>query len=202
VHPEHGNVFPAGRRMVFTLRRHSGAKGKGALVTRVGVGLAETPEVAKALVDAYVAIPESILSTDTGVAFNKLGKEFQLHLTVNHSETLTGSEGQHNNNAESFSARQDRSEKGIYLNIEAKYLHDYAVETAFREDHRRLAPGAQADRALFWALNVGLSHYWRGFTHGKHRDYEILKPANQPAKASGPAKGRWPASQMNGRPPR
>ena len=202
VHPEHGTVFPAGRRMVFTLRRRSGAKGKGALVTRVGVGLAETLDVAQALVDLYVATPESTLSTDMGGAFNKVGKEFQLHLQVNHSETLVGPEGQHVNNSEGFTARQDRSEKGIYLNIEAKYLHDYVVETAFREDHRRLAPGAQADRALFWALNVGLSHYWRGFTHGKHRDYEILKPANRPAKASGPAKGSSPVSAMNGRPPR
>ena len=52
----------------------------------------------------------------------------------------------------------------MYLNIEPKYLTDYVVETAFEEDHRRMAPGAQ--RALFWALNVGLSHHWRNFTHG------------------------------------
>ncbi len=43
VHPEHGNVFPDGRRMVFALRRRSGAKGKGALVTRVGWAPRSTP---------------------------------------------------------------------------------------------------------------------------------------------------------------
>ena len=201
-HPEHGAVFPASRRIAFTLRRRSGVKGRGALVTRVGIGLAETPDVAQALVDAYVVTPESILSTDTGTAFMKVGKQFQLHLQVNHSETLVGPNGEHVNNSEGFSARQDRSEKGVYLNIEPKHLHDYVVETAFREDHRRMAPGAVADRATHWALNVGLSQFWRGYTHGKHRDYEILATGDRPAKPSGPKRGRSPVSSVNGRPPR
>lgn len=202
VHPEHGNVYPEGRRMAFTIRRRSGVKGRGALVTRVGIGLAETPDVVQAMVDAYLCTPESILATDTGTAFVKVGKQFQAHLTVNHSETLSGPNGEHNNHAEGFSARQDRSEKGILLNIEPKYLHDYVAETAWREDHRRMASGAAADRALYWALNVGLSRDWRNFTHGHHRDYEILMPENRPAKPSGPMKGRSPVSSVNGRAPR
>ena len=102
-----------------------------------------------------------------------------------------------------LSARQDRSEKGVYLNIEPKYLTDYAVETAFREDHRRLAPGAFADRALSFVLRVGPSQYWRDFSHGAHRSYEILANGDRPdAKASGPAKGRSPIPAENGRPPR
>ncbi|WP_332752051.1 IS1595 family transposase [Hydrogenophaga sp.] len=189
LHPEHGNVFPPTRRVVVTLRRRHTSAGSGSSITRVGVGIAETPEVMEALAKMYVAIPESVLSTDTGTAFNKLGKKFQLHLQVNHSETLVGPDGQHSNNAESFSARQDRSEKGVYMNIEPKYLHDYAVETAFREDYRRFAPGKAADLALHHALNVGESHFWRGFTHGHHRKYEILATGNKPARASGPAKG-------------
>jgi hypothetical protein len=43
------------------------------------------------------------------------------------------------------------SELGIYLNLEPKYLLDYAVETAFREDHRRLPPGEVADVILHYA---------------------------------------------------
>lgn len=189
LHPEHGNVFPPTRRIVITLRKRSSVPGGGSAMTRVGVGRAETPEVVEALAKAYVAIPESVLSTDTGTAFTKLGRKFQLHLQVNHTEALVGPEGQHSNNAESFSARQDRSEKGVYLNIEPKYLHDYAVETAFREDHRRVASGQAADRALHFALNVGHSHFWRGFTHGRHRQYEILATGNSPFPASGPARG-------------
>lgn len=201
-HPEHGAVFPEARRIVFTCRRRSGHKGKGTTITRVGVGLAETPDVAQAMVEAYVATPESILATDTGSAFKKVGKEFKLHLAVNHSETLVGPNGEHVNNSESFTARQDRSEKGVYMNIEPKYLADYSTETAFREDHCRLAPGAQADRALGIAFGVGPSLFWRGFTHGKHRNFEVLATGNRPAQASGPLKGRSPVPAMNGRLPR
>ena len=189
LHPEHGNVFPPTRRIVVTIRKRSNTSGGGSVMTRVGIGHAETPAVAEALAKAYVAIPESVLATDTGTAFSKLGKKFLLHLQVNHSETLVGPNGEHSNNAESFSARQDRSEKGVYLNIEPKYLHDYAVETAFREDHRRVAPGAAADKALAFALGVGHSHFWRGFTHGHHRKHEILLTGNIASSASGPKKG-------------
>ena len=106
------------------------------------------------------------------------------------------------NNSEGFTARQDRSEAGVYLNIEPKYLLDYAAETAFREDHRRLPPGEVADRVLHYALNVGLSQDWRGFTHGHHRETELLLPESRPAMASGPVKGRSPHSTADGRPPR
>jgi hypothetical protein len=202
VNPDNGAAFPAARRIVFTCRRKSGQKGKGACMTRIGVGMGETPDVAQALAEAYVAVPESILATDTGSAFFKLGKEFQLHLQVNHSETLVGPNGEHVNNAEGFTARQDRSEKGVYLNIEPKYLSDYVAETAFREDHRRLAPGAQADRALGFALSVGPSHFWSGFTHGQHRGYELLATGRKPAPSSGPMRGRSPVPAENGRLPR
>jgi transposase-like protein len=202
VDPQYGAHYPSSRRIVWTLRKRSEKEGRGATVTRVGIGMAETPEIAMSLATAYIAIPESILATDSGTAFSKLGKKFQCHFQVNHSETLSGPNGEHNNFAESYGARQDRAEKGIYLNIEAKYLCDYAVETAFREDHRRLAPGAIGSRLLHHALNVGLSQYWRGFTHGHHRDFEILHPANQVALPSGPKKGKSPISSINGRPPR
>jgi hypothetical protein len=202
VDPQYGTHFPMSRRIVWTIRKRSGTPGRGALVTRVGVGMAETPEVALSLANAYVAIPESILASDSGLAFSKLGAKFQYHLQVNHSETLSGPNGEHNNFAESYGARQDRAEKGVYLNIEPKYLCDYATETAFREDHRRRAPGATSSHLLHFALNVGLSHYWRGFTHGHHRDFEILHPSNKAATPSGPKKGKSPISSVNGRPPR
>lgn len=189
LHAEHGNVFPPTRRVVVTIRKRSTSPSAGASITRVGVGISESPEVAEALAKTYVAIPESILSTDTGTAFSKLGKRFMLHMQVNHSETLVGENGEHSNNSESFSARQDRSEKGIYLNIEPKYLHDYAVETAFREDYRRLPPGKASDIAMHHALSVGLSHFWRGYTHGKHRKHEILATGPRPFPSSGPTPG-------------
>ena len=201
-HPGHGAVFPASRRIAFSLRKHSGTKGRGALMTRVGVAMTESPEDALALAEKFVAIPESILSTDTGKAFSKMGKSFKEHTQVNHSETLVNSDGHHVNFSESFTARQDRSEKGVYLNIEPKFLTEYLVESAFREDHRRMAPGAIADSVLRYALITGNSRDWQGYTHGRHRGFEKLVSGTVPAKPSGPEKGRSPIAGENGRPPR
>jgi hypothetical protein len=200
--PNTGQLLPVTRRMVVTLRRRSGNPGDGSAWTKVGVGMAETPEVAEFLANRHVLIPESVLATDEGVAFKKLGREFRLHTTVNHSERLVGPEGQHVNLAESFTARQDRAEHGIYLNIESKYLHDYACETAFREDHRRVTPKDRTSKLLFWALNVGKSQYWTGYTAGKNRQFEHLVPHPRAVgSSSGPAK-RQPGQEMDVRPPR
>ena len=201
LHPEHGNVFSPDRRIVMSVHKRSLQPGRGSLTTRIGIGLAETPDAAQALADRYVAIPESILCSDSGTAFKKLGTQFQVHVQVNHTLALSGSAGEHCNFAESFNARFDRAED-IYRNIEPKQLCDYGCEVAFRADHRRIAPGAAADRAMWYALSVGESQFWRGFTHGRHRSYEILLTGNRPAPPSGPAKGRSPVSMVNGRPPR
>lgn len=134
--------------------------------------------------------------------FSKVGKRSQIHMQVNHSETLSGPNGEHNNLAESLSARQDRSEKGVYLNIAPKYLFDYETEPAFREDNRRKAPGAQADLAMHHVLTVGESHFWGGYTHGKHRSYEMLATGNRVYPASGPPKGVPQMSVGAGRLPR
>lgn len=89
-----------------------------------------------------------------------------------------------------------------YLNTEPKYMLDYAVETAFRADTRRLPNGQQLKLALNVALSVGESWFWKGFTRGHHRKSGLIYPAAQPAKPSGPKKGRHPIPAMNSRPPR
>ena len=200
--PNTGAILPHNRRMVMTLRRRTGNPGDGSVWTKVGVGMSETPEVAEYLAQRHVLLPESILATDFGVAFIKLGKKFRLHTTVNHSQTLVGPAGEHVNMAESFTARQDRAEAGIYLNIEPKYLHEYACETAFREDHRRVSPKLRTEKLLFWALNVGKSQYWRNYTAGQNRKFEELVPERLPAgSSSGPEKHDL-TTAMKGRPPR
>jgi len=91
----------------------------------------------------------------------------------------------------------------MYLNIEPKHMLDYGTETAWRSDTRRLGNGGQLDNLLSVALRNGLSRFWRGYTHGKHRKVEFIAGEGAvPAPASGPKKGQKPNSQMNGRPPR
>ena len=200
--PVQENQYPESRRIMFAVRQRSGVRGKGTVKTRVAVGLSETPEVATSIIRKYIAVPESYLNTDSLSTYDKIGKEFRTHRKVNHSQTLVGPQSENNNQAEELNGRFDRAEKGIYLNIEPKYMLDYACETAFRSDTRRLDNGRQLKVAMGVAMAVGESLFWKGFTHGKHRKVELTHPEPLPAAASGPAKGRSPISSANGRPPR
>jgi transposase-like protein len=200
--PEFGRKLPKDRRILFAVRKRSGRPGKGASVTRVAVGLTETSPIAESILKDFVAMPESWLNTDSSPAYQELGKRFMEHRTVEHSKELSGPEGQNNNQAEEYNWRYDRAEKGIYLNIEPKYLLDYAVETAFRSDTRRLSNGKQLRLALHVVMSVGESLFWKGYTRGHHRKVELIHPLPQSVPASGPAKGSNPRQRMRDRPPR
>lgn len=200
IDPDFGKRLPENRRMLMVLRERSGKRGKGARGTRVAVALAESAPEAEAILATYAAIPESFLNTDGSNAYSDIGKKFLGHRTVDHSKELSGPNGENNNQAEEFNGRYDRAEKGVYLNIEPKYLLDYACETAFRSDTRRIPTGRQLQLLMNVALNVGTSVFWNGFTHGKHRKNELLHSGPRPAPSSGPQKGRNPAILT--RPPR
>ena len=202
-HPEHGTrSFHPDRRIVLAVRKRSNVKGRGAVETRVAIGLAEDNDAVGAVLEDFVACSESCLNTDDSITYEGFRKRFIGLRTVKHSESFSGLNGENNNQAEELNARMDRAERGTYLNIEPKYLLDYAVEVAFRCDTRRMPNGQQLKLALNVALNVGESRFWRGFTHGRHRAHELTHPQPRPARSSGPAKGRHPISAANGRPPR
>lgn len=192
IDPEFGQRLPKDRRILFAIRKRSGVRGKGACATRVAIGMTETAPVAEAIMRDYVALPESYLNTDSSPAYTELGKRYRAHLTVEHAKEMSGPKGENNNQSEELNWRYDRAEKGTYLNIEPKYMLDYAVETSFRADTRRLPNGQQLKLALAVAMNVGESVFWKGFTHGQHRTVELTHPMPQPATPSGPPKGRRP----------
>jgi transposase-like protein len=200
--PDFHKKLPKDRRFFISVRKRSGIRGAGAVGTRVAVGLVEDKTVATAVINDFVAKSESFLNTDTANAYEEAGMTFLEHRTVEHSEALIGPNGENNNLAEELNFRLDRAEKGIHLNIEPKYMLDYAVEMAFRADTRRMPNGSALRIALGIALNVGLSHYWRGFTRGRHRKVELLHPLPQSAPSSGPEKGRDPLVAASGRHPR
>jgi hypothetical protein len=169
IDPEFGQRLPKDRRILFAIRKRSSTCGKGAVATRVAVGLVETAPVAGPIMRDFIAMPESRLNTDSSPAYTDLGKRFKGHATVEHAKELRGPNGENNNQAEELNWRFDRAERGVYLNIEPKYWLDYAVETAFRADTRRLPNGQQLKLALSIAISVGESMFWRGFTRGHHR---------------------------------
>lgn len=188
---EYGSALPPGRRLVMAVRKRSGSKGLGAVATRIAVVRSEQESgPAKQVLQDFAAISESTLNSDASPAFKDIGNQFREHRTVEHNARLVGEHGENNNLVEELNFRLDRAESGTYLNIEAKYLHDYAVEVAFRADTRRLPNREQLKLLLNIALNVGLSQDWRGFTHGKHRSVEKVHRDPTPAPASGPPKGR------------
>lgn len=189
-------------RLLIVVRKRSGVKGRGAVGSRVAIALTESDDIAKSVIDDFVANHESYLNTDGATGFAGQKDFFLGHRTVTHSKQLVGPNGENNNQAEELNFRYDRTEKGTHLNIEFKYMLDYAVETAFRSDTRRLANGDQLRIALNMALSVGVSKFWRGFTRGRHRIVEMLHPLPRVAPSSGPMKGRHPISSANGRPPR
>lgn len=188
---EYGTALPPGRRLVMAVRKRSGSKGLGAVATRIAIVRSEQEAgPATQVLEDFAAISESTLNSDASPAFSKIGGKFRGHRTVEHSTRLVGENGENNNLVEELNFRLDRAEGGTYLNIEAKYLHDYAVEVAFRADTRRLPNREQLKLLLNIALNVGMSRDWRGFTHGQHRNIERLHRNPTAAPASGPPKGR------------
>jgi len=199
----YGQTLDKDRRIVICVRTRSGTKGVGARATRVVVGRTEGPIQVNEAISKLVAVRESILNTDKARAYIEPGRQFRQHLSVEHAKELVGPNGENTNLGEEFARRHKRSERGMYLNIEPKFQLDYAVESAWRSDTSRLGNGGQLAHLLAIALRSGRSKYWRGYTRGKHRDFEFLAgEAPGLAKPSGPPKGRKPNSQMNGRPPR
>lgn len=161
VDPEFGQRLDKDRRILVAVRLRAGAKGKGACATRVAVGKAEDSPVAQAITEAFIAVPESMLNTDTSPAYVKLGAAFRAHRTVEHARMLVGPNGENNNQAEEFGARMKRMEKGTYLNIEKKYVLDYGVEGAFRSDTCRLSNGHRMRVALHAQLAGDIRRYER-----------------------------------------
>ncbi len=182
---------PLDRRLIIVMRLRGISRGKGAAATRVGIAISESSKTVIAMATQYASAESSFMSDEdpSYAAFKHL---FANHQTINHSVGYSNGHGVSNNQAESFNARMRRAVEGIYLNPSNKYLKDYAAEQAWREDTRRLSTGKKLKHLFCVALAVGLSSWWRGYTHGKHREEELLLEGDRPAKGRGRAKGQQP----------
>lgn len=199
----YGQTLDAGRRIVICARTRSGIPGVGGRRTRVSVGRTEGPAAVNATIRDFIAVPESVLNTDMAKAYVEPGKQFFAHLSVEHARELVGPNGENTNLGEEFARRHKRAERGMYLNIEKKYMLDYGAESAWRSDTRRLGTGGQLEHLMALTLRNGLSRFWRGFTRGQHREVEFIAGEGEvKVAASGPKKGQRPNAQLNGRPPR
>jgi len=100
---------------------------------------------------------------DEGTAWNPLHARFEMH-RINHQEAYSF-DGACTNQAESYFSRLRRGEAGHYHHIAGPYLHRYAQEAAFREDHRRTSNGEQFPRVVSLVTKNGPSvdfcGYWQ-----------------------------------------
>lgn len=83
-------------------------------------------------------------------------------LRINHSEAYSDGETC-TNQAESFFSRLRRMVEGQHHHVSPQYLHQYATEAAWKEDHRRLDNGALTRRAVRLGLAHPKSKNWCGY---------------------------------------
>lgn len=179
------------RRLLLVMRQRGKSHGKGAVATRVAIALREATHTVVAMATKF-ASAESRIMSDEDPAYSSFWRLFAKHDTINHSKTYALPGGINNNQAESFNWRMRRSVEGIYLSPSNKYLADYAAESAWREDTRRLSTGDKLRHLLKAVFGVGLSQWWRGYGQGRHRLDELLIEGPQEAKTRGKPKG-WRA---------
>jgi transposase-like protein len=139
------------RRVVIALRQR-----KGRTRTFVARHEAEGVEIAKRIVSRT-----AIMHADEASHWDALHDGWTVN-RINHSVAYSMDDAC-TNQAESFFSRLRRMIDGQHHTVSPQYLHQYANHAAWMEDHRRLANGALAHRALGLALSHSKSRAWCGY---------------------------------------
>ncbi len=173
--PHHPN-----RRLVIAMRQNDRA-GQGAARTVVAVVRSENAADMEALVLRYIE-KGAVVRSDELSAYGNLKYKGYVHETVNHSVEFSTDDGVNQNQAESYFSRLQRACIGIYHQMEPKYLLDYAIEMAWREDVRRKDTRTQLMLIGKRVLNAGVSRDWCGYSQGHKREAELLFAAIPPSE--------------------
>jgi len=139
------------RRVVIGIRQR-----KGRTLAFVSKHEAEGVEIAKRVVDRLATI-----HADEASHWDALHEGWEAK-RINHSEAYS-LDGICTNQVESYFSRLRRMVQGQHHHVSPRYLYQYANHAAWLEDHRRLANGALAHRALGLALGHGVSRNWKGY---------------------------------------
>jgi transposase-like protein len=147
------------------LSEHQTGKRKAVVVMRSRKGRT-LPFVFKGEADALPTVvervvPGSTVHADESPVWDRLRDLFALK-RINHSVAFSD-EGACTNQAESYFSRLRRAEIGTHHHISGRYLHAYAREMAWREDHRRLHNGGQFLAVVGAALAHPVSCQWKGY---------------------------------------
>jgi len=165
--PHHPN-----RRLVIAMRENSGTR-QGATRTVVAICRSENSADMEALVLKWIEQGSTVRSDELS-AYGNLKYRGYTHETVNHSVEFSTDSGVNQNQAESYFSRLRRACIGIYHRILPKYMLDYAIEIAWREDVRRKNTRAQLGLMVYRVFSAGISRDWINYSHGHKREAELL----------------------------
>ena len=99
---------------------------------------------------------------DEAASWNDLQARYAMQ-RIDHQAAYSD-RGVYSNGAESFFSRMRRGEIGHHHHVAGAYLVRYAQESAWREDHRRVDNGRQAQAVMGLAMACRPSVDWCGYT--------------------------------------
>jgi hypothetical protein len=103
----------------------------------------------------------TVLHADEGTHWDNVEAAYDT-FRINHSLAYS-LDGTCTNQAESYFSRLRRAVVGQHHHVSKQYLHQYATEAAWREDHRRDDNKAQHVAVLGAALHSPVSRRWKGY---------------------------------------
>jgi transposase-like protein len=139
------------RRVVVAFRQR-----KGRTLPFVVHSEAEGVEIAMQKVSRM-----AIMHADEATHWDRLHEGWQVG-RINHSEAYSTPESC-TNQVESNFSRLRRMVSGQHHHVSPRYLHQYAAQAAWIEDHRRMDNGSLVQATLKLALRHPVSRNWKGY---------------------------------------
>ena len=106
----------------------------------------------------HVDVANSVLHTDESRVYPQVGRHFQAHETVNHSEREYVRDGVTTNKAEGFFSQLKRSIDGTHHHVSPAHLHRYVNEFAFRYTTCKLDDGVRLQKMVDGAAGRRLTY--------------------------------------------
>ena len=120
-----------------------------------------TPSSSRAASVASRNVAVNVMADEAG-SWNDLHARYSV-ARIDHGQSYSLPGGVYTNGAEEFFSRLRRGEIGHHHHVAGPYLVRYAQESAWREDHRRVANGTQVRSVMGLAMKAPTSVDWCGY---------------------------------------